>query len=429
MKLRELIRIANRSLLRSKIRTFLTIMSIFVGSFTLTMINGISDGLRSFIKTQSEDIEGNKVLFVSKKFPIEEKAQVSFDEPQEYKEEKEEDKQRNVTDPSTLTVSLSKMEDLVKEFPQVKTVTPEYRLVSEYIAMEGTKKYRASLEMVSKGIKQKLEAGKNFDGSNQIILSLSQASAFDENLENLIGKTTMLAYKIENTKELKIIELKIVGIAKKNMLFSNKLFVNSQTAKQIYTDQRSQSPDFNRFRRFIFQLNSDDEKLIEELKNKLDKKGFNAVTFADIQMPAYFATEVLRIGLSLFALIALIAASFGIINTSVIAVMERTKDIGLQRALGMSRAKIFLLFSFESISIGFWGAISGTVFGFGIGVLANLYLAYAYPKSFEEYSLFAFTPLAAALTTLLICIIAFLAGVLPAFRASRLKPIDALRYE
>lgn len=428
MKLRELIRIANRSLLRSKIRTFLTVMSIFVGSFTLIMVNGISDGLRVFIETQSKDIEGDKVLFVSKKVPIEEKAQVSFDEPQEYKE-MEEDKQKNVADPNTLAVSLSKMENLVKEFPQVKTVTPEYSLIGEYIAMDGTKKYRASLWMVSEGIKQKLEAGKNFDGPNQIILSLSQANAFDENLENLIGKTTMLAYKIENTKELKIIELKIVGIAKKSMFSSNKLFVNAQTAKQIYTDQRSQSPDFNQFWRFIFQLNSDDEKLIEELKSKLDKKGFDTSTFADMQKSAYLATEVLRIGLSLFALIALIAASFGIINTSVIAVMERTKDIGLQRALGMSRSKIFLLFSFESISIGFWGSISGTVFGVGTGVLANLYLTYAYPESFEEYSLFAFTPLAATLTTLLICAIAFLAGVLPAFRASRLKPIDALRYE
>ena len=428
MKLRELIRIANRSLLRSKIRTFLTVMSILVGSFTLTMINGLGDGLRSLIEMQSEHIKGNNLLLVRKKIPVKELEQVNFDEPQEYKE-KEENEQENVNDPYTLTVFLSQMENLARELPLVKTVTPDYNLVCEYIFMDGTKKYRASLEILPEGIEQKLEAGRNFDDSNQIILSLPQAGAFDKNLKDLIGKTAKLAYKIENTEELKIIELKIVGISKKSMFFGNKLFVDANTAKQIYTDQQSQSPSFNQFRSFTLQLNSDDEKSIEEVKSKLNEKGFDASTFKDMQMPAYFATEFLRIGLSLFALIALIAASFGIINTSVIAVMERTKEIGLQKALGMSRAKIFLLFSFESISIGFWGAISGTVLGVGIGALANLYLAHFYPESFEEYALFVFTPLAAVLTTLLICFIAFLAGVLPAFRASCFKPISALRYE
>ena len=66
MKLWDLIRIANRNLLRSKLRTFLTVMAIFVGAFTLTLTNGIGDGLRDYIETQVKNIEGNKILFVTR---------------------------------------------------------------------------------------------------------------------------------------------------------------------------------------------------------------------------------------------------------------------------------------------------------------------------------------------------------------------------
>ena len=137
----------------------------------------------------------------------------------------------------------------------------------------------------------------------------------------------------------------------------------------------------------------------------------------------------MQIGLNFFAFIALLAASFGIINTLVIAVMERTKEIGLQKALGMGRGKVFLLFSLESILIGFWGAVAGIVGGVVIGTITNIILGKTYLESFEGYNLFSFKPFSIIFVTLLVCIIAFLAGVLPAYRASRLNPIEALRYE
>ena len=133
--------------------------------------------------------------------------------------------------------------------------------------------------------------------------------------------------------------------------------------------------------------------------------------------------------MNLFAFIALLAASFGIINTLVIAVMERTKEIGLQKALGMGRAKIFFLFSLESILIGFWGAILGIGGAVLLGTAANSYASKYYLESFEGYSLIAFKPFSLLFIVVLICLVAFVAGVLPAFRASRLNPIEALRYE
>ena len=108
---------------------------------------------------------------------------------------------------------------------------------------------------------------------------------------------------------------------------------------------------------------------------------------------------------------------------------NESKEIGLQKALGMGRGKIFLIFSLESILIGFWGAMLGTVVGIVVGLVSNQVLIKAYGASFEGYSLFVFTIPSIALVMFIVCAIAFLAGVLPAIRSSLLNPIESLRYE
>jgi putative ABC transport system permease protein len=67
----EIIKTANKNLWRHKLRTFLTVSAIFVGAFTLTMTNGLGDGLRDYIENQVKNFEGNNVLFAHKKFGAE----------------------------------------------------------------------------------------------------------------------------------------------------------------------------------------------------------------------------------------------------------------------------------------------------------------------------------------------------------------------
>lgn len=425
----DLIKIANRNLLRAKLRTFLTVMAIFIGAFTLTLTNGIGDGMRTYLEKQVKSIEGNRVLFVTKKIEGDDEIGPKAGEPQEYEKGGGENKMANRFDPNSMVVSAEQINALAKEIPDVKSVTPAYDIAAEYITLDGGKKYRVFLGMLSEGLEQKLEAGKMFDGENQIILPIDLARGFDEKIENLVGKTATIGYKTEENGDIETIELKIAGVATKGIISNMNAFVDTATAKQIYDIQQNESVNFNRFFRFSLQLNSADENVIKTAKDTLEKKGFTAYSYADLEKRTYDGIAIVQIGLNLFALIALLAASFGIINTLIIAVMERTKDIGLQKALGMGRGKIFALFSFESILIGFWGALLGILGGIGVGLLVNWYLATSYFESFEGYSLFVFKPLSLFLIMLLVCIIAFLAGVLPAFRASRLNPIEALRYE
>lgn len=389
MKLRDLIKIANRNLFRSKLRTFLTVMAIFVGSFTLTLTNGLGDGLRDYIEKQVKDIEGDQVLSVRKQITLPEDNGGDFDAPVEYKE-KETDEAGNKFDPNSFSISAAKIEAAAKEIPEIVGVTPYYEMNPEYITLDGAKKYRVKLGMLSERIEQKTEAGKTIDGENQIMLPLYLAKAFDENINNLIGKRATIAYKVGQKGEMKTISPNIVGVATKGFMANFNSFVDAKTAQKIYDDQNKDDENYNQFWRYTFRLNTADAEKIAVVKEKLAERGFEATTIADIKKRTYDAIGILQIGLNFFAFIALLAASFGIINTLVIAVMERTKEVGLQKTLGMRRGKVFLLFSFESILIGFWGAVSGIVSAIVVGFIANTYLAQTYLASFEGYRLFVF---------------------------------------
>src|SRR5699024_7515724 len=130
-----------------------------------------------------------------------------------------------------------------------------------------------------------------------------------------------------------------------------------------------------------------------------------------------------------FALIALLAASFGIVNTLLISVQERTRQIGLYKALGMTSGRVFTLFSTEAIVIGLLGSIIGIGLGSVVGVVGNALLINGPLDSVPGLSLYAIEPMALLVIALVIIGIAFLAGTLPARRAATKDPIEALRYD
>ena len=379
------------------------------------------------MENQVKNLEGNNILFVQKKFQSPDEGRKA-DEPVEYQETTQ-DSSGNVIDPNSFTFATSQLDALKSEIPEIKSITPRYTTKGEYITLDGIKKYQLNLGMLSEGVRQKVEAGNTITGTGEIIIPLELGRKFSPDITQLIGKTVTIGYKAGQLAEIKTLELKIVGVATKGFMANVNCFVDAETARTIYDDQQRMSDSYNKFASFTFQLDTENDKKIAEIKKKLDQKGFRAETFADQKKRTYDAIGILQIGMNFFAFIALLAASFGIINTLVVAVMERTKEIGLQKALGMGRGKVFLLFSLESVLIGLWGAMLGVVIGMLIGIFANIFLAATYLGSFEGYSLISFRFFSIIWVVGLVCVIAFLAGVMPAFRASRLNAIEALRYE
>lgn len=423
MKTWDLIKTSNRNLFRNKLRTILTVLAIFVGSFTLTMTNGVGDGMRDYVESQIKNIEGDRVAMVSKK--IDRPEGPTSGAAVEYKEAEESDEID--IDPDTVLLTQPQIESVVRDIPGIVSVTPRYNVRGEHISIEGSKKYKLELGMLSEGLIAKTEAGTSINGTNQIVIPLGLARALDENIENVVGKTATVAYKVPDGS-IKTIPLAITGVMTKGFMTNNNSFVSADVAKRIFEDQSVQE-GADRFFGFTIRMDSADPENIAKIKKQLEAKGFEAETVADSQQRTYDAIQIFKTAMNLFAMVALLAASFGIINTLVIAVMERTKEIGLQKALGMGRGKIFAIFSLESVLIGFWGAVLGAGVAVVTGLVANQALVRFYARSFEGFSLFAFKPLSIAAIMLLVCGIAFVAGVMPAIRASRLNPIESLRYE
>ncbi len=421
-----LIRLANRNLFRNKLRTLLTVAAIFVGSFTLTMTNGIGDGLHSYVESQVKNIEGDAVVFVRRRIDVPENA-AAPDAPREYRDEAAAAPNTDEIDSSAMVVTLSQIQNALSDIPNIKSITPRYDIAGEYITLDGVKKYQLNLGMISQGLTQKTAAGETISGAGQIVIPIGLATELDPDIQAIIGRNATVAYKASD-KSTRTINLKIVGVATKGFMTVTNSFVDATTAASIYSDQQDLA-GAGKFYSFTVQMSSSNQTAIEALKKTLDEKGFTAETIADQEKRTYDAIGIFKVGMGLIAFIALLAASFGIINTLVIAVMERTKEIGLQKALGMGRGKIFAIFSLESILIGFWGAMLGTVVGIIMGLIANQVLINVYADSFEGYTLFVFTIPSIVLVVLLVCTISFVAGVLPAIRASRLNPIESLRYE
>jgi len=121
------------------------------------------------------------------------------------------------------------------------------------------------------------------------------------------------------------------------------------------------------------------------------------------------------------ALLALVIGGLAVINTMLMAVSERVREIGLKKAIGATTRGVMREFVFESSFIGLFGG----VVGFGLGYLVTVAINAATPAS--QGSLFLVTPGLAALCIGFALFLGTVAGIIPAFRASRMDPVAALR--
>jgi len=131
------------------------------------------------------------------------------------------------------------------------------------------------------------------------------------------------------------------------------------------------------------------------------------------------ATAGLKTAAFVLGIVALIVAGIGIMNIMLVSVIERTKEIGIRKALGAKRGAILLQFLMEAIVLCNIGAVLGVALGFGLGNIVTMFTDF-----------YVHVPWEWALRGVIFCsIVGLVFGMWPAVRASRLAPIEALRFE
>jgi putative ABC transport system permease protein len=130
-------------------------------------------------------------------------------------------------------------------------------------------------------------------------------------------------------------------------------------------------------------------------------------------------TRYVSLGAVVIAAIALLAAGVGIMNIMLVSVTERTREIGIRKAIGAKKTNILIQFLIEAIVLSCFGGVLGIIFGVGIGNLAGSFLK-AEPT----------IPIFSVFIGILVCVLVGITfGTYPAYKASNLDPIEALRYE
>ncbi|HSE29064.1 MAG TPA: FtsX-like permease family protein [Candidatus Saccharimonadales bacterium] len=422
MKFLDLVNTANRNLTRSKLRTLLTILAIFVGGFTLTLTSALNTGVNDYLNRQLGSVNLPGAFEV---VPKTEFNPFSTDISEYNPDKKVNSIQQSLTASMDLT-DVAKFEDVA----DVEDVVPYYAISAEYIQNGEGKKYQVVQINQDYGLQVDLEAGQlmGANDKNGVILPSKYLAPLGLGTANeAIGQQITLAYKGADGK-IEEKKLTVDGVSRESLVTGVILFVDGDTAKQMAAAQGVDK----KFSRVIvkFPASISDSVPDSELQSRIEATGnYTAASFEEQVSSTMSVVGAITAGLNVVGIIALVAASFGIINTLLMSVYERTQEIGLMKALGMSRGKVFSLFAIEAVLVGFWGSVVAVSVATGISILLNNFAGQTFLKDFDGFTLLVITPGGAAFVIVLIMLIAFLAGTLPAIKASRLDPIEALRSE
>ncbi|MFC2105900.1 ABC transporter permease [Candidatus Bipolaricaulota bacterium] len=173
--------------------------------------------------------------------------------------------------------------------------------------------------------------------------------------------------------------------------------------------------------------NYDVDEVADVAEKALNDRGseISAITYADISEAIGTMTSTISAFLAGIAGISLLVGGVGVMNTMFTSVLERTKEIGVMKAVGAKNSHVWTIFLIESGLMGLVGGIVGTVLGLGLSLLASSLIG----RLFSIDMVVVASPILILATLFGSFALGAFAGLWPAWRASRLQVVDALRYE
>jgi putative ABC transport system permease protein len=174
-----------------------------------------------------------------------------------------------------------------------------------------------------------------------------------------------------------------------------------------------------------------DPVMLTEVRNRINNLGFGSFSIVDQLEQLRTVFLIINSALGLLGGISLLVASFGIANTMIMSILERTREIGIMKAIGAEDREIKLIFFVEAGVIGLTGGVVGALLAWGIDALANR-LAYRFilqPQGASYVDFFALPPYLWLGAILFAVLVSVIAALYPAARAARIDPVKALRHD
>lgn len=403
MKLNNLISIAIRAIWRNKSRSILTMLGVIIGVGAVIMLISIGNGLQSLVTEQFEDFGVNNI-FVSPGNPFSEGGRFNpesqgtalLNNKLKYSDAQDIRRLREVVS-GVSALAQNQAQTTYKDTTKLTTIIGTD---AEYSQMTNTVAQTGGFFTQSQADKSEKVAVLGFNIAEELFGSVDP-----------IGKNIILNG----------LKFKVIGVAAEKgggfggPSLDNYVYIpinsffnvfDSTTIGNIYV----QAKDANSIPAAI--------RAVEELLSKrLDEDEFSVYEQTEILDVINQILGGLTAGLGGIAAISLLVGGIGIMNIMLVSVTERTREVGLRKALGATPRVILLQFLIEAVVLSFFGGLIGVLFAFA-GSLA----------------ISQFVPAKLTLSSVLLAFgvsatVGIIFGVYPARKASKLSPIEALRYE